>query len=194
MLLEMIIGCVVALFLGATIYMEIKNRNKKTDLFTNIVIAVIGLGSSIYMLYSISDSVKKNNQGVFDINLYFSEITTWVYILVALLAAAFTVVFLYFYFKNKDLPDEKSEEESEESEPVLSDEEIEEILEQENKEENEEEQSEEVMENDEIDDHIVLESLTAQKPKVLKPDEEEFKFKEGATQVPENQRNPFEKK
>mgnify|MGYP003562394186 CR=1 FL=1 len=61
--------------------------------------------------------------------------------------------------------------------------------------ENEEDALEDAEEtnDDEIDDHIVLESLTAQKPKVLKPDEEEFKNKEGASQVPENQRNPFEK-
>ena len=72
----------------------------------------------------------------------------------------------------------------------MSDDEIEEILEQENNETNEENKVEE----DDQEDGVVLESLTAQKPKVLKPDEEEFKFKEGATQVPTTQRNPFEKK
>ena len=189
MLLECVIGCVVALFLGATIYLEIKNRNKKTDLFTNIVIAVIGLGSSVYMLYTITGSSKDEN-GVFDSGLYFKEPATWIYILVALLASAFTVIFLYFYLKNKDLPDELVEE-TEEEEPILSDEEIEEILEKENEEDALEDAEE--TNDDEIDDHIVLESLTAQKPKVLKPDEEEFKNKEGASQVPENQRNPFEK-
>lgn len=188
MILELIMGIVIAAFLVATIAMEIKNRNKKSDLFTNIVISVIGFGASIYILYNIFQG-SKNEHNVFDASIFFSEICTWIYILVILLASAFTVVYLTFYFKNKDLPD-TTEEEYEDEEEKLSDDEIEEILEQENNETNEENKVEE----DDEEDGVVLESLTAQKPKVLKPDEEEFKFKEGATQVPTTQRNPFEKK
>ena len=194
MLIETIIGSVVAVFLAAAIFMEIKNKNKKTDLFTNIVIAAIGLGSAVYMLYTIFNN-SYNEEHIFQISIFLSEIATWVYVLVLLLSCGFIVTFVTFYLKNKDLPNVEDEEEKEE-ETVLSNEEIEEILEQENNVETSEEENvkteKEVIKVD--DDTIELESLTAQKPKVLKPDEEEFKFKEGATQVPENQRNPFIKK
>ena len=189
MLLETIIGIVVAVFLAAAIFMEIKNKNKKTDLFTNIVIAAIGVGSAVYMLYTIFNGSKDKNE-VFQISIFFSEIATWVYFLVFLLSCGFIVTFVTFYLKNKDLPDEKEDDESTQEE-VLSDEEIEEILENENL-DNESKSEKEIIKVD--DDTIELESLTAQKPKVLKPDEEELKFKEGSTQVPENQRNPFIKK
>ena len=195
-MLDIIIGIVVAIFLAAAIFMEFKNRNKKGDLFTDIVISVIGLGCSIYMLYNIF-ILSNDENGQFSLSIFLSEISTWIYIIVILLSIAFTVIYLMFYFKNKDLPDPVEDEEETSDDESLSDEEIEDILENENNDNSVDETSEEENvteeENDEVD-HIVLESLTAQKPKVLKPDEEEFKFKEGASQVPVNQRNPFEKK
>lgn len=190
MTFEIIIGVVVAVFLVAAIIMEFKNKNKKSDLFTNIIISVIGAGCSIYMLFSIYKDTLVD--GHFVSSVFFKQIATWIYIVVILLAIAFSVVYLMFYFKNKDLPEEVEEEvedEYEEDEEELTDEEIEEILEKENA-------TEEVEETNEAEDEdeVVLESLTAQKPKVLPTNEEDFKFKEGATQVPANQRNPFEKK
>lgn len=196
MTLENIIGVIVAAFLIAAIILEIRNRNKKSDLFTNIVISVIGLGCSVYMLFNIYKVSLE--EGHFSSSVFFSQISTWIYIVVILLTFAFSVVFLMFHFKNKDLP-EQTEEENEEDEDEyeknqnLTDEEIEDILEQENGTDEPLEDLKEDLKEDSEED-VVLESLTAQKPKVLPTNEEDFKFKEGATQVPTNQRNPFEKK
>lgn len=196
MTFEIIIGVVVAAFLVAAIIMEFRNKNKKGDLFTNIVISVIGLGCSGYMLFSIYKSSLVD--GHFSSSVFFKEFATWIYILVILLTVAFSVIYLMFYFKNKDLPDQVEDEnveEQEEETEELTDEEIEEILEKENATTEEETVEEnETEESTQEVDEIVLESLTAQKPKVLKANEEDFMFKEGATQVPTNQRNPFDKK
>lgn len=189
MTFEIIIGVVVAVFLVAAIIMEFKNKNKKSDLFTNIIISVIGVACSGYMLFSVYKDTLVD--GHFVANAFFSEIVTWIYILVILLTVAFSVIYLMFYFKNKDLPEETEDEVEEDDEEELTDEEIEEILEKEN---GTEEVEEETVEDAENEDDVILESLTAQKPKVLPTNEEDFKFKEGATQVPTNQRNPFEKK
>ena len=199
MYIEAIIGIVIGAFLVAAIIMEFKNKNKKGDLFTNIIISVIGFGTSIYMLYSFFNGSKDPETNMFSANIFFSTIEVYIYSVVILIAIAFTAIFLTFYFKNKNLPEqtEENEEDVIEEDEQLSDEEIEEILEKENAEENidaDEQANEDNESSDEIDDKIVLESLTAQKPKVLKVNEEDFMFKEGATQVPTNQRNPFEKK
>ena len=200
--IETIIGIVIGAFLVAAIIMEFKNKNKKGDLFTNIIIAVIGFGTSVYMLYSFFNGSKDENTGMFSSTKFFSEIDVYIYFIVILISIAFTAIFLTFYFKNKDLVEQNEDDETvDEEDEELSDEEIEEILEKENAEEDQEDSldhEEKLDENEssqeKIDDKIVLESLTAQKPKVLKVNEEDFKFKEGATQVPTNQRNPFEKK
>lgn len=191
-ILEIIIGVVLCIFIIGAALLEFKNRNKKTDLFTDIVISVIGIGCSAYMIYDSYKGSIKN--GVFNFNALLAKPNFWIYIVLILLTLAFTVIYLMFYFKNKDLPDqvEEEEEELEDEEEVLSDEEIEEILEKENAASNEEEID--IEEEAEEDEQIVLESLTAQKPKVLKPNEEDFKYKEGASQIPKTQRNPFEKK
>lgn len=185
--LGLIIGIVVGAFLIAIIAMEIKNRNKKSDLFTNIVISVIGFGCSFYMLFDAANEAKTNNQ--FDAGLFFKNPTVWTFIVVVLLSCAFTVVFLTFYFKNKDLPDPVEEETDEEENEVLSDEEIEEILEKENNPESVEEDS-----TEESEEETKTEEVIEEKTIIENKQTESVKVKEGTSQVPANQRNPFDKK
>lgn len=172
--MEIIIGIVVLAFVVGVTIMEFKSK-KKEDLFTNIVISVICIGLSIYMLVSSFNELKEFTK-------FLKEITTWIYLLVLAGGVAFSVAFLTNYFKYKDLPDEEEKDEEKEDEP-LSDEEIEEILENENKPESTTEKVEAVVE---------LESLTSSKPKVIDLSNEKSE-KEGTSQVPTNQRNPFEK-
>ena len=195
----LIVGIVIGAFLSVAIAMEIKNRNKKSDLFTNIVISVMGIGCSIYMIFDTFNSSKIDGQ--FNASLFFTNYMTWLYLVVILLSCAFVVLFLTFYLKNKDLPDPAPEEVEEETEEVLTDEEIEEILEQENSEETQEileqENSEETQEKqEEIEVNILEETIKEHKEKEsTKIDaNQEVKIKEGSSQVPTNQRNPFEKK
>lgn len=176
-MLENIIGVVVLAFVVGVTIMEFKSK-KKEDLFTNIVISVICVGLSIYMIVNTFQSLEEKSL----VNL-FKSLTTWIYLLVFAGGVTFSVAFLTNYFKYKDLPDEEPEEEKTEEE-VLTDEEIEEILENENKEESTTETVEAVVE---------LESLTSSKPKVIDLSDEVVE-KEGTSQVPVNQRNPFEKK
>lgn len=178
-MLENIIGVTVLAFIVGVTVMEFKSK-KKEDLFTNIIISVICLGLSIYMLVSTFQGLKEKSL----INLLKSW-TTWIYLLVFTGGATFTVAFLTNYFKYKDLPDEEPKEEDEEEEELpLTDEEIEEILERENKIESETETVEAVIE---------LESLTSSKPKIIDLSNDDVE-KEGTSQVPVNQRNPFDKK
>lgn len=191
----LIVGIVIGAFLSVAIAMEIKNRNKKSDLFTNIVISVMGIGCSIYMIFDTFNSSKIDGQ--FNASLFFTNYMTWLYLVVILLSCAFVVIFLTFYLKNKDLPDPTPEEVEEETEEVLTDEEIEEILEQENSEEIEEKQEENQEEKqEEIEVNILEETIKEHKEKEsTKIDaNQEVKIKEGSSQVPTNQRNPFEKK
>ena len=159
----LIVGIVIGAFLSVAIAMEIKNRNKKSDLFTNIVISVMGIGCSIYMIFDTFNSSKIDGQ--FNASLFFTNYMTWLYLVVILLSCAFVVLFLTFYLKNKDLPDPTPEEVEEETEEVLTDEEIEEILEQENSEETEENQEEK---QEEIEVNILEETIKEHKEKELR--------------------------
>ena len=193
----LIVGIVIGAFLIAAIAMEIKNRNKKSDLFTNIVISVMGIGCSIYMIFDTFNTSKIDGQ--FNASLFFKNYMTWLYLVVILLSCAFVVLFLTFYLKNKDLPDPTPEEVEEETGEVLTDEEIEEILEQENKEDSKdalEEIDSEEQTGDEPELNILEETIKEHKEKESTKIEtnQEVKIKEGSSQVPVNQRNPFEKK
>ena len=148
----LIVGIVIGAFLSVAIAMEIKNRNKKSDLFTNIVISVMGIGCSIYMIFDTFNLSKVDGQ--FSASLFFKNYMTWLYLVVILLSCAFVVLFLTFYLKNKDLPD-----------PTLEVNILEETIK-----EHKEKESTKIDANQEV------------------------KIKEGSSQVPTNQRNPFEKK
>ena len=184
--LENIIGIVVLAFVIGVTIMEFRSK-KKEDLFTNIIISVICIGLSIYMLVSTFQGLAVKSLG----NL-FKILTTWIYLLVFAGGATFTVAFLTNYFKYKDLTDEEEEKvEGDEEDAVLTDAEIEEILEKENNEVENGPVSE--SEKETVEAVIELESLTSSKPKVIDLSNEVVE-KEGTSQVPVNQRNPFEKK
>lgn len=165
-----IIGLVLACFMIGILVMEIKAK-KSGDLFSNITIAVIGVGVSLYTFYKNFEG--SEDTGKFNFSNLTSEPTTWIYLVVLLATIGFIVFFLRNHYKYKDQIEETKEETSqlEENLEPLSDEQIEEILEKENNESKE-------------NTELLKETNDKENSKVEK---------EGASQVPKEQRNPFEK-
>ena len=85
--MDMIISIVILVLLGFIFYREIKSE-KPVDLFINIVISCVCVGTPIFTF--ISDGLDFG---------YFAHI---IYLIIIVVAVIFTIYYLIKYFKNKN--------------------------------------------------------------------------------------------